>query len=126
MLVIVCTSALCGCDDTASTPWQGYATNKRTGEAEWWFKRYASYEDCRQDLRYHMTRAMEANWYREPYGCGYASNSYWKVLLEHWLHNEKNFTCIGRSTDGSSEESRTRYSAVIGKLRSGEGWYCVD
>jgi hypothetical protein len=41
MMAMVGTAALVGCDDTGSTPWQGYATSKRTGETEWWLKRFA-------------------------------------------------------------------------------------
>jgi hypothetical protein len=129
-LAIVASLLLAGCElleDANKAPWQGFATNKRSGRLEWWFIGKSSYRDCIEMMQWETSGdRVNAQWYRAPLGCGYAGNNYWRVwLMNEWSGHSQDFECIARSFNPANTAEGARYSPLLkGSSRQSDSYRC--
>jgi hypothetical protein len=118
---------LTGCDlteETSNKPWSGYALNKGSGRFEWWFNSHESERDCIESIKAGVSSAPNNQWYAKPVGCGFMSNSYWRVWLMNIIYPDKNFECIYRAPEAASVKGA--YSnMLVGAPRRTTSGYCV-
>jgi hypothetical protein len=127
LVVLAMLSALSACAEGESkdAPWQGYATNKGSGNLEWFFSSYASRSDCEHGTR--TTISSSPSYYREPSGCAYSGGNKFAVYAINLYSMGSDMLCLARSTDLSARKDGTLYSPVLKghPAREGKTWYCV-
>jgi hypothetical protein len=127
VVVLIASLLLGGCDPTEETsnkPWAGYAWNKGKSRFEWWFNAYESQRDCLEHMKSSVVIAPNSEWYSEPVGCGYNSNSYWRVWWFNLIYPDKHIACIWRSPEATSVKAG--YGPLLeGNPRRGTNGYCV-
>jgi hypothetical protein len=75
-------------------------------------------------MKFGLVAPPNDSWYSEPVGCGYTSNSYWRVWFFTLLYPDKHLACIWRSPDGTAGKSG--YSMLLeGFPRKSTNGYCV-
>lgn len=124
--VFICLNMGACSAQTAERPWLPFATLQSNGNfigLVLFMGTYPSHEDCVHGIEDYIAHDSK-NWVRDPFGCGYSSNSYWLVRWMHFWYSENHFTCIGRNTEPALAQNR--YFAVIGSAREGNDWHCVD
>ena len=92
-------------EETGDYPWMGYALQRDRGRYEYFLSHaYQTHQD-----RIEITRKLAgiSDYYGEPIGCSYFSNSYWRVLLFSLLYPDEGLGCIYRSTD--SRQFKMKY-----------------
>jgi hypothetical protein len=73
--------------------WVGYAWNRHGNYFEWFWQAYNSHSECLGAAK----SAMEGSGsYREPFGCGYTSTSFWRALLMNKLWGPNELVCIAK------------------------------
>lgn len=126
---LVVTLGLGGCDFTAESPerpWAGYAWHKKDQRFEWWWTPYETHRDCIEATKWGVTHAPNDQWYSEPIGCGYHSNSYWKAWFMNTFVASSNFQCMSRSTDESMSKLKMSYGPLLnGFPKRTQNSYCV-
>ncbi len=113
-LLIICVF-LGGCDlqqETSEKPWAGYAWHKEHQKFQFWWTSYESRRDCIEHMKAEAATGS-SQWYSEPIGCAYSSNSYWAVWWYNLIYPDKNIECIWRSIEG------TKIKAGYGPLLKG-------
>jgi hypothetical protein len=108
LLLLLCVPVLVGCNaifggQSNPKPWQGYAWSKERQKLRWWFDTFETRRDCLEAMANAVNNPPYNAWYSEPVGCGYHSNSYWRVWLMHLVHGDKDFLCIWRSIEGEKD-----------------------
>lgn len=106
-------------------PWRGYAWSKETQKLRWWFDTFESQRDCLNAMANAVSQPPYNVWYSEPVGCGYHSNSYWRVWMMDLVHGDRDFTCIWRSVEG--DQDNAGYSPLLKgySVISTDTNYCV-
>jgi hypothetical protein len=61
-------------------PWVAWATQKKTGQVEFWWSYYESRDDCVRGVSADV-RGVQSNWYGEPAGCAYRGSD-----VAPWLY----------------------------------------
>src|SRR5262245_2413646 len=121
---------LCGCDLLAETderPWTGYAWNAAGQRYAFLPASYATYRDCIASTSRAAKDVVPPSLQSPPFGCAYASNSYWKAWWNNDVGSGKPLMCIARSTTADAAATRSTYRAVLqSAFMHGEGWVCVN
>jgi hypothetical protein len=130
-VLIAASSSLSGCDvleETAQRPWNAYAWQKENKRHQIWFSNYETYRDCIEATRTQVNSSPNNQWYSEPFGCGYSSNSYWRTLFFNNRYAKMtDFQCIARSSSTDAYKSHVRYGPVLqGYPKPSGNSYCVD
>lgn len=115
----------CAEGEPKDAPWQGYATNKNSGELQWFLSSYVSRSDCEHGTR--TTIASSSSYYQEPSGCAYSGGNKFVVYAINLYSMGSDMMCLARSTDLSARKDGTLYGPVLKgyPAREGKTWYCV-
>lgn len=119
---------LTGCDvleRSSETPWTGHAFNKKSNRQEFWFKSFSSWRECVEHMEWDATRRPQSEWYSEPIGCAYGSNSLIKVVLFNYWAGMGHYRCIVRQRNPEMGKIRLRYGPVLKGYPASDDVTCV-
>lgn len=128
VFLLLLATIVAGCDlleDTSDRPWSGYALNKGSKRYEFWYTMFETQRDCMEAMTYGVSNPPHNQWYSEPVGCSYTSNSYWKVWITSKMYDGP-FQCIARNISPTSAKAQTTYGMLLKDYPSrGESFYCM-
>jgi hypothetical protein len=115
--------------DATSSPWGGYAWNKKEERLEW-VNFWTSHTECVSQLQHLISDdAFNSQFYSKPIGCAYNGNSYWRVLILNALWGGKELGCIAISGEPSEAiKIGMLYGPVLGRdspRPPSAKWHCV-